>query len=88
MRGVTDVIGPVCEVEIDRLKSQCDADGIMVIPKIPKFQKGQKVRPKDGALVDLVGEFVDIRREREVALFNILGAKRTIEFKEGDLVAA
>lgn len=86
MRGVTDLIGPACEVEIGRLKAQCDADGVMIAPRAARFKPGQAVSPKSNSL--LVGEFRDERRGREVALFNILGAKRPVEFEIGDLVAA
>jgi len=88
MRGVADMIGPVRAEEISRLKSQCDADGILVQPKIQRFRSGQPVRPLTGPLSDKVGTYVGEAGEREAALFSILGARRSIKFEVGDLVAA
>lgn len=89
MRGVADVIGPIRTDEVLRLKSRCDAAGVLVQPRAPRFRPGQAVRPSKGPLVDMVGSFVgELRDEREAALFDILGAKRSIKFEAGDLVAA
>lgn len=87
MRGVAQLIGPACPVEIDRIKSRCGADGVMITPKEEKFKRGQLVQTKQGALIGLVGEFAGARHDKDIALFNILGAKRPVEFKEGELVS-
>ena len=89
MRGVADMIGPVCELEINNLKSCCDAAGVLVQPKQSRFKPGQAVRPLAGPLSDKIGTFVgELRDGREAALFDILGARRSIKFANGDLVAA
>src|ERR1035437_3262392 len=82
MRGVADMIGPVSGVEIDRLKAQCDMDGILVQPVQPRFKAGQSVHPINNPL--LVGNYVGaLAGDREAALFSILGAKRSIRFEVG-----
>lgn len=87
MPGPGGMIGPVCEAELDRLRMQCDADGILVQPKLPRFKAGQAVAPLKNPL--LVGSYVGfVGEDQEAALFSILGAKRSIKFAVGDLVAA
>lgn len=89
MRGVADVIGPAHEGEIIRLKARCDKDGVLIQLKAPRFQPGQQVRPATGPLSDKIGSYIgELPGEREAALFSILGAKRSIKFEIGDLVAA
>lgn len=84
MRGVADMIGPVREQEIQKLKAQCDADGVMVKPRALRFTPGQQVYPQNNPL--LVGAYVGEVSEREVVLFDILGAKRSLKFAVGELV--
>jgi transcriptional antiterminator RfaH len=90
MRGVADVMGPARTSEIDRIKSQCDASDILIPPKFQsQFRPGQKVKPLEGPFVDLTGHFVGLTGDnRETALFTIFGAKRSLRFEIGDLVAA
>lgn len=89
MRGVADLLGPAREEEILRIKSQCDSDDILIQPRQSRFKPGTLVKPSSGILCDAVGTFVGTSGDdRDIALFSILGAKRTVKFKEGDLVAA
>ena len=87
MRGVVDVIGPASCAEIMGLKSRCTSDGILIQPVVPRFRAGQAVHPRNNPL--MVGKYVGpLRDDSEAALFNILGAKRSIRFEIGNLVAA
>lgn len=90
MRGVADVMGPARTSEIDRIKSMCDSSDILVEPKYKSHLKaGQKVKPVDGTFSGLVGTYVGLTNDgRESALFSLLGAKRSMKFAIGDLVAA
>jgi transcriptional antiterminator RfaH len=89
MRGVVDMIGPVREVEIQKLRDRCNPDGILVQLTAPRFKPGQPVRPALGPLSDKIGTFVgELRDQREAALFDILGARRSVKFEAGNLVAA
>ena len=93
MRGVVDVMGPARTREIEKLRSRCDSSDILIEPREAKakFKPGQAVRigHVDGPLADVVGTYVGISRDdEEIALFNILGARRSLKFEIGDLVAA
>lgn len=88
MRGVVDLLGPVAERDIDRLKSSIDASGLVTLPKVAKFKVGQRVIPVSGPFVDMTGFYQSTENEQDAALFNLFGSMRTIKFDEGDLVAA
>ena len=94
MRGITGLImsgenpATVPDIAIQEIKSRCDRDGIYIPPAIPKFKAGQTVKATQGPLAGNVGLFVDSFKGREAALFDLLGRKTKVEFKEGDLVAA
>jgi transcription antitermination factor NusG len=90
MRGVLDVMGPVHAYEIENIRCRCDASDILIPPpKESQFKPGQKVRPLEGPFADLTGSFIGLINEnQETALFTILGAKRSLKFEVGSLVAA
>ncbi len=89
MRGVRDVIGPVNTEELLKLKAKCDADGFYFLPHQHRFKVGQAVTPTEGPFEHLVGTYEKrLANEREVALFDLLGGKRPVDFDAGNLVAA
>jgi transcriptional antiterminator RfaH len=89
MRGVLDVLGPTGGEQIALLRAQCDKDDIMREPEQSSFVKGCKVRVTSGPLQNFIGSFVGMTSDqREVAAIEILGAKRSIRFEAGNLVAA
>ena len=82
-----NTLAVVKDHEIENIKRQCSDDDVLFDVK-PKFIRGELVRPKTGALMDMIGKFESSSRNRETATFCMLGRERFVSFKIGDLVAA
>jgi transcription antitermination factor NusG len=90
MRGVVDIIGPANSGQIEALKRRCDASDILIPePMKPTYKPGQAVKPIDGLLAGHTGRYIGLSNDdRDIVLFTILGARRSIKFELGALVAA
>lgn len=72
---------------IEEIQSRCDKDGFFV--PAPRLIKGEQVVAKYGAMAGVIGIYDGMTsNQREVALMEILGSKRRVEFERGNLVAA
>ena len=81
----------VSDREVSKIRSSCDENGVLIElnqKSSSKLQRGQKVRPKSGALMDLCGIYSGREKNREDALFILLGRQVKTSFVAGTLIAA
>ena len=82
-------IATASDAVIREIKNRCTGEGFLITPKQAKFITGQRVRPKSGALSNLVGVFDGLQIDnQESALFNLLGRSVRVSFAKGVLLAA
>lgn len=82
---------PIPDRAIDELSSRIDENGFFIMPRKEKgrFRKNARVTPSEGPLQYFVGIYEGATsKDREAALFNMMGASRRIEFATGILLAA
>lgn len=74
---------------VETVRVRCTTDGFLIQPKdIPRFQAGQRVRPREGALMDLSGIYSATVRDREYCLMQMFGRQVHVSFTLGQLIAA
>jgi transcriptional antiterminator RfaH len=79
---------PVPDNVIDALREREDENGIVRLPVRTRFATGDKVRLLDGAFVDCIGLFEDMKDiERVSVLLDLLGRKVRV-LLDADSVAA
>lgn len=97
IRSIRDVVRygehpvPIPDRAIEELSSRIDENGFFIMPRKERgrFKKNARVTPSDGPLKYFVGIYQGLTgRDREAALFNMMGASRRIEFATGILLAA
>lgn len=73
---------------IEALRAREDGDGLVVLPSLPRFNKGEKVRLLDGAFADCIGLFEEMKDcQRVSVLLELLGRKVRV-LLEADAIAA
>jgi transcriptional antiterminator RfaH len=78
VRLVTNGVGPAAVPDgvITALKAR-ERDGLIELPRPPKFRSGDRVRVRYGPLIDLVGLYAGMKpRQRVEVLLAILGGQR------------
>jgi transcription antitermination factor NusG len=81
---------PVCDSIVSLIRDKCDAGGVMIEDEVPaplRLRRGQWVRPRSGALVDMIGTYAGRCKNREDALFVLLGRQVSVSFVDGILEA-
>ena len=78
----------VSDLEIKTIKARCTGDDLLIVPRSSRFLVGELVRPKTGALVDMIGKYESSTGLRELADFMLLGREVSVSFRKGELVAA
>jgi transcription antitermination factor NusG len=78
----------VPDTVIDGLRAS-ERDGLIELPKPPRFQRGDKVRVTSGAFIDRLAVFDGQTAHQRVAvLLRLLGGERRIELPEDGIEAA
>lgn len=74
---------------IDIIKRRQNKDGMIVLPKKPRFERGQNVRITQGCFEGRMGIWQGASSlERETVLLNLMGRLVPISVAEGSIVAA
>lgn len=76
---------------IQPILEQCDESGVLFessAPQLNKLRRGQKVKPRSGAMIDLFGSYAGCQRNREHAFFVLMGRETKVTFVKGTLIAA
>jgi transcriptional antiterminator RfaH len=83
MDGATPAAVP--DAVITSLKRR-EVDGLIELPKPPKFRRGDHVQIRRGPFADRVGLFVGMRpRDRVAVLLSMLGTSRRVELPDADV---
>jgi transcriptional antiterminator RfaH len=68
------------DAEINKLMARADANGVIVLPRKPRFVLGDKVRVTGGPLNGLDGLYAGMgAKERAAVLIQMLGSQRRVE---------